>query len=165
MVNETHRRVFQFLFFIFVNFVPVVVRRHWVQELAKSRGSRLDFLVTLQPMTLLPLRQITLSEVGRLEGLPLPRIRDDRDVEKWKTTVGYRDYGLFLRRLNESVVGFDLTTTTTSSSQMSVTNAITLLDTLDQWIDEIPPLPTPQRFGNLAFRTWGQRLEEVRVTN
>ena len=39
---------------------------------------------------------------------------------------------------------------------------ITLLDKLDGWIDEIPPLPTPQRFGNLAFRSWGKRLEEVR---
>lgn len=41
---------------------------------------------------------------------------------------------------------------------------IALLDTLDAWIDEIPPLPTPQRYGNLAFRTWGQRLESVRVS-
>lgn len=36
-----------------------------------------------------------------------------------------------------------------------------LLDILAVWIDEIPPLTTPQRFGNLAFRTWGRRLEEV----
>jgi serine/threonine-protein phosphatase 2A activator len=36
-----------------------------------------------------------------------------------------------------------------------------LLDELDRWIDEVPPLPTPQRFGNLAFRTWGERLEKV----
>ena len=36
-----------------------------------------------------------------------------------------------------------------------------LLDELDGWIDEVPPLPTPQRFGNLAFRTWGERLEQV----
>jgi serine/threonine-protein phosphatase 2A activator len=40
-------------------------------------------------------------------------------------------------------------------------NTIVLLDTLDGWIDDIPPLETPQRFGNLAFRTWGKRLEEV----
>lgn len=37
-----------------------------------------------------------------------------------------------------------------------------LLDTLDGWIDDIPPLPTPQRFGNLAFRAWGKRLHDVR---
>jgi len=35
-----------------------------------------------------------------------------------------------------------------------------LLDEIDRWIDEVPPLPTPQRFGNLAFRTWGERLEQ-----
>lgn len=39
---------------------------------------------------------------------------------------------------------------------------LAMLDALDGWIDEIPPLPTPQRFGNLAFRTWGKRLESVR---
>lgn len=39
---------------------------------------------------------------------------------------------------------------------------LALLDKLDNWIDEIPPLPTPQRFGNLAFRTWGKKLEDVR---
>jgi len=38
---------------------------------------------------------------------------------------------------------------------------LALLHTLDAWIDDIPPLKTPQRFGNVAFRTWGQRLEEV----
>lgn len=40
-----------------------------------------------------------------------------------------------------------------------------LLNTLDKWIDEIPPLPTPQRFGNLAFRRWGKRLEDVSSLN
>jgi serine/threonine-protein phosphatase 2A activator len=38
-----------------------------------------------------------------------------------------------------------------------------MLDTLDRWIDDIPPLPTPQRFGNVAFRAWGKRLEDVCV--
>ena len=40
-------------------------------------------------------------------------------------------------------------------------NVINVLDTMLLWIDEIPPLPTPQRFGNKAFRTWMTRLEEV----
>lgn len=39
-----------------------------------------------------------------------------------------------------------------------------MLDTLDSWIDDIPALKTPQRFGNLAFRIWGKRLEEVRIS-
>ncbi|KAJ3333582.1 Serine/threonine-protein phosphatase 2A activator [Blyttiomyces sp. JEL0837] len=36
---------------------------------------------------------------------------------------------------------------------------IALLDHLDTWIAEIPPLETPQRFGNKAFRTYIDRLE------
>jgi hypothetical protein len=46
-------------------------------------------------------------------------------------------------------------------SRQGVHKVLGLLDELDRWIDEVPPLPTPQRFGNLAFRTWGERLEQV----
>lgn len=35
-----------------------------------------------------------------------------------------------------------------------------MIDELSGWTNDIPPLVTPQRFGNLAFRTWGRRLEE-----
>ena len=40
--------------------------------------------------------------------------------------------------------------------------AVNMLETLDKWIDEIPPTDQPQRFGNKAYRTWFARLEEVR---
>lgn len=43
-----------------------------------------------------------------------------------------------------------------------VAAVLTVLDKLNTWIDEVPPLQTPQRFGNLAFREWGKRLEDVR---
>ena len=36
-----------------------------------------------------------------------------------------------------------------------------MLKTLDTWIDEIPPLSTPQRYGNKAFKLWIERLESV----
>jgi serine/threonine-protein phosphatase 2A activator len=64
----------------------------------------------MAPKELLPLRQVSLSDLARLEDLPVPRIRVDGDVDEWRNTVGYRDFGLFLRRLNESVVGYDLPT-------------------------------------------------------
>lgn len=43
----------------------------------------------------------------------------------------------------------------------AVKKMISLLDELDGWVDDIPPQPTPQRFGNLAFRDYGKRLHEV----
>ncbi|KAF7723413.1 Serine/threonine-protein phosphatase 2A activator [Apophysomyces ossiformis] len=35
-----------------------------------------------------------------------------------------------------------------------------MLDELDAWLAEFPPLDNPQRFGNKAFRQWLERLEE-----
>jgi hypothetical protein len=43
----------------------------------------------------------------------------------------------------------------------ATTQLLSMLDDLSHWVEDIPPLPTPQRFGNLAFRTWGRRLDTV----
>ncbi|KAG6816667.1 hypothetical protein H0H87_004027 [Tephrocybe sp. NHM501043] len=93
--------------------------------------------------TLPQLRQINLSELPTLP-LPGPKIRTDGDLLAWKTKRSYQEYAIFLRRLSESAIA----------------RTLELLNTLDRWIGEIPPLDSPQRFGNLAFRTWGARLEE-----
>ncbi|KAH9917275.1 Phosphotyrosyl phosphatase activator [Fomitopsis serialis] len=105
------------------------------------------------------LRAVDIGELVKLD-VPTTKIRTDEDVVYWKRTRGYQDFGLFLRRLNESVVGHNyLTRNPWAMSERATTRMVALLDTLDGWIDEIPPLPTPQRFGNLAFRAWGKRLE------
>lgn len=48
-----------------------------------------------------------------------------------------------------------------TGEDQAIQATMTMLDTLDHWIDETPPQPTPQRFGNLAFRQWGKHLEDV----
>jgi len=107
------------------------------------------------------LRHIPIAEISQFQGLPSLKIRTDDDVKFWKATQGYHDYGLFLKRLGESVVGYSLPWASPSLSN-TVEGIMNLLDTIDSWIDEIPPLESPQRFGNLAFRTWGKKLEDVR---
>jgi len=37
------------------------------------------------------------------------------------------------------------------------------LETLDKWIDEIPPIHQPMRFGNKSFRTWLDRVIQVSI--
>ncbi len=54
-----------------------------------------------------PLRRIDVSSLNPAD-TPVLRIKTDEDVEAWKQTRGYQDYGLFLRRLAESVVGCSL---------------------------------------------------------
>ncbi|KAH7884885.1 hypothetical protein F5I97DRAFT_1938207 [Phlebopus sp. FC_14] len=111
----------------------------------------------MTPPQLRPLPEIPLSSITG--DLPQTKIRTDDDVGTWKNTIGYHNYLLFLRRLNESVVGRSIPQNASGCTK-AITSLLTLLDTLDRWIDEIAPLPTPQRFGNLAFRTWGDRLAE-----
>ena len=53
------------------------------------------------------LSQISLSSVSSLP-LPTLHIRTDADVEAWKCTTGYRDFGVWVRLLNESVVGVEM---------------------------------------------------------
>lgn len=33
-----------------------------------------------------------------------------------------------------------------------------LLDQLSQWIDEVPPIEQPMRFGNKAYRLWSDKV-------
>ncbi|KXN91754.1 Serine/threonine-protein phosphatase 2A activator 1 [Leucoagaricus sp. SymC.cos] len=123
-----------------------------------------------------PLPEVPRSKFHDLGPLPSLVIKTEHDVEKWSTTRSYCEYDLFLRRLSESVVGIMQTSFEEAPSQVkhdynhlnlsltwsmqSIVKILALLDTLEGWIEEIPPLRTPQRFGNLAFRTWGSRLEE-----
>jgi serine/threonine-protein phosphatase 2A activator len=93
-------------------------------------------------------------------------IRTEEDVQLFKGTTGYKYYMIFLGRLCEAVAGQPLLTASEIEAASQVRDGICLtvemLDTMARWIEEIPPLQSPQRFGNLAFRTWGQRLQQVR---
>lgn len=45
--------------------------------------------------------------------------------------------------------------------RQTVEKLLDLLGTLDQWINETPPVDQPSRFGNKAFRTWYSKLDQV----
>lgn len=38
---------------------------------------------------------------------------------------------------------------------------LAFLEKCSGWVDDIPPLEQPMRFGNKAFRTWLEKVEEV----
>lgn len=75
--------------------------------------------MTVSTATIPQLRDITLLQVSNYETLPKPRIKTDQDIETWRKTRSYQDYSLFLRRLNEAVVGHYLPWNNTSPSQVT----------------------------------------------
>uniref|UniRef100_A0A8D2HXF8 Serine/threonine-protein phosphatase 2A activator n=2 Tax=Urocitellus parryii TaxID=9999 RepID=A0A8D2HXF8_UROPR len=70
----------------------------------------------------------------------------------------YADYIGFILTLNEGVKGKKLTFEYRVSE--AIEKLVALLNTLDRWIDETPPVDQPSRFGNKAYRTWYAKLDE-----
>jgi hypothetical protein len=46
-------------------------------------------------------------------------------------------------------------------SWQNVEKAVAMLSEINSWIDEIPPIQQPMRFGNKAYRTFYDRVTEV----
>uniref|UniRef100_UPI00398F2277 serine/threonine-protein phosphatase 2A activator n=1 Tax=Pristiophorus japonicus TaxID=55135 RepID=UPI00398F2277 len=72
--------------------------------------------------------------------------------------TAYDDYVGFVLTLNEAVKGKKLSCNYETSEP--VEKLVVLLNTLDRWIDETPPVDQPSRFGNKAYRSWYSKLEK-----
>lgn len=106
---------------------------------------------------------------------PIKCIHTEEDVGTWRASEAHQITVLFVSRLCEAAVGKrtrawqmsavrgEQATTAgqVEPSEDAIDRVGRLLYQLERWTQEVEPLSTPQRFGNLAFRTWGQRLEEV----
>ncbi|XP_051968386.1 serine/threonine-protein phosphatase 2A activator-like [Xyrauchen texanus] len=90
--------------------------------------------------------------------VPKKEISMVSDMGKWKRSQAYADYMGFILTLNEAVKGKKLTCDYQVSE--TVERLLALLDTLDCWIDEMPPVDQPSRFGNKAFRNWYSMLQQ-----
>lgn len=71
------------------------------------------------------LREIPIAGVSALD-LPTLKIQTDEDVDTWRQSRSYQDYAIFLRRLNESVVGRDIPTTDASPSEVRLYSVVKL---------------------------------------
>ncbi|NWV59091.1 PTPA phosphatase, partial [Malurus elegans] len=90
--------------------------------------------------------------------VPKKEINVVSDMAKWKRSQAYADYMGFILTLNEGVRGKKLTCEYKVSE--AIEKLVALLNTLDRWIDETPPVDQPSRFGNKAFRTWYAKLDQ-----
>uniref|UniRef100_A0A8C9M1Y8 Serine/threonine-protein phosphatase 2A activator n=1 Tax=Panthera tigris altaica TaxID=74533 RepID=A0A8C9M1Y8_PANTA len=119
--------------------------------------------------------------------IPKKEIHTVPDMGKWKRSQAYADYIGFVLTLNEGVKGKKLTfeykvsevgtsreplpkqpiescarcpRRARAENEIAIEKLVALLNTLDRWIDETPPVDQPSRFGNKAYRTWYAKLDE-----
>ncbi|KAG1366532.1 Serine/threonine-protein phosphatase 2A activator [Cocos nucifera] len=88
---------------------------------------------------------------------PTKRISSPDDIRRFHFSAAGLHFLGFVAALSHSVRGRKISDPVPPFSQ-TLTFLLSLLQTLTSWIDEIPPLPHPARYGNPAYRSWHARL-------
>ncbi|CAO1632476.1 unnamed protein product [Sympodiomycopsis kandeliae] len=122
-----------------------------------------------QPLPALEKINTRLQDATSKASAPVKRIQSDTDLAHWRRTRSYHDVSLFAARLAEASVGHETNWPSQRpsdrlSQHASVQSIARLLGDLRRWVMEIEPKAGAQRFGNLAFRDWGSRLEDQSET-
>jgi serine/threonine-protein phosphatase 2A activator len=99
-------------------------------------------------------------EKDAIFGVPNKQINSEADVARFMRSVARLRILGFVVLLNDAVKGKTCLDEDIHCRE-TILGLCRLLDELSTWIDEIPPSTGPRRFGNVAFREWMRRLEEV----
>jgi len=88
---------------------------------------------------------------------PVKVVKSVDDVKKWEASKAYEQYIGFIQAVGDSVVGKTIRSTDLRVSP-ATERVLAMLTKLSSWIDEIPAVEQQQRFGNMAYRTWHEKL-------
>ncbi|KAK3783629.1 hypothetical protein RRG08_063029 [Elysia crispata] len=89
---------------------------------------------------------------------PEKQLKSPADMPQWISSKAYSNIVGFILTLNEAVKNKKISDEYPVSQEIE--KMVGLLETIDGWIAETPPIDQPQRFGNKAFRTIYSRLKE-----
>ncbi|XP_068655513.1 uncharacterized protein [Aristolochia californica] len=89
---------------------------------------------------------------------PSKRISSPDDAHRFLSSPSGVHFLGFVAALSHSVRGHKLSDPCHSSPNVAA--IVALLQTLVDWVDEIPPAQQTSRYGNVSYRTWHERLEK-----
>lgn len=93
--------------------------------------------------------------------VPTKGIKNPNDMIVWQKSEAYFEYLGFILAINESIQGKNINAQTETST--IVEKMMKMLNKFDDLITQIPPVDQPQRFGNQAFRTWHNKIQESSI--
>ncbi|KAJ3695831.1 hypothetical protein LUZ60_001208 [Juncus effusus] len=89
---------------------------------------------------------------------PSKRISSVDDVKHFRESDSGRHFLGFVASLSQSVRGRKLSDPLPVPLSSTLSSLLSLLQTLSEWVDQIPPFPHQARYGNPAYRLWHERL-------
>lgn len=95
--------------------------------------------------------------------VPVKAIRTPKDMQSFQTSDTYAQLMQFIQMCSESIAGIEFPSSSSSVDidPIAIPAIVDLqgfIAQLSSWVDEIPPIKQPMRFGNRAFRNWHARL-------
>ncbi|XP_011402667.1 PREDICTED: serine/threonine-protein phosphatase 2A activator-like [Amphimedon queenslandica] len=84
-------------------------------------------------------------------------IKNEASMDKWLNSEAYSNFIGWIKILSESVRGKTVSSAPPGSE--ATKKVLSVLDQLSVWVDEIPAVDQPQRFGNIAFRSWLDKVK------
>uniref|UniRef100_A0A2P2IML8 Serine/threonine-protein phosphatase 2A activator n=1 Tax=Rhizophora mucronata TaxID=61149 RepID=A0A2P2IML8_RHIMU len=89
---------------------------------------------------------------------PCKRIQSLDDIRRFHDSDSGKNFLGFVVALSECIRGHKISDPCRESQ--TVKTMVSIIETLIQWIEEIPPVEQAARYGNIAYRTWNERLVE-----
>uniref|UniRef100_A0A0C9RI51 Serine/threonine-protein phosphatase 2A activator n=1 Tax=Wollemia nobilis TaxID=56998 RepID=A0A0C9RI51_9CONI len=90
--------------------------------------------------------------------VPQKRISSPKDIGRFHQSESGWTFLGFVVVLSDSIRGHKISDPCTESS--TVKQILEVLEAMNEWVDQIPPLQQPARYGNPAFRQWQERLQQ-----
>uniref|UniRef100_A0A2N9F9F5 Serine/threonine-protein phosphatase 2A activator n=1 Tax=Fagus sylvatica TaxID=28930 RepID=A0A2N9F9F5_FAGSY len=91
--------------------------------------------------------------------IPTKIIQSPDDLRRFHDSDSCKNFLGFVVALSESIRCHKISDPCHQSE--TINSIISILETLTQWIEEIPPAQQTARYGNLSYRTWHNRLTET----
>lgn len=93
-------------------------------------------------------------------GVPQKRLQTPADLEIFTQSKLCQQLMSFAGELSECIKGKPRAPEQLPSASPLIRGLVGVLDELERWVAEFPPLEQPMRFGNKAFAQWHARLVE-----
>ncbi|KAJ7958988.1 Serine/threonine-protein phosphatase 2A activator [Quillaja saponaria] len=90
---------------------------------------------------------------------PSKKIQSPDDIRHFQDSDSGKNFLGFVVALSDSIRGHKISDPCHQSD--TINSIVSILDSLIQWVDEIPPAQQAARYGNISYRTWHSRLEEA----
>lgn len=95
--------------------------------------------------------------------VPRKRISSPDDVQRFNSSASGRHFLGFVAALSDSVRSRKISDPVSPLTPV-ISHLLSVMETLDKWIDEIPPLPHSSRYGNPAYRSWHEKLSDKGIS-